>query len=125
MTRNDRKELVEDICDAISQSYGSLKTVNKFDTKNARSVLDVAESAITLIEAYSDDVETLSGSIKKKLVVEILNRVINIKIKYVPKVIREKIEGYIIEMVVEFIITMFNKYVGKRWLKTGENNERR
>ena len=92
MTRNDRKELVDDICEAIERSYGSLKTVDKFDTKNARSVLDVVESAITLVEAYSDDVETLSGTNKKKLVVEILNRIINVKIKYVHKVVREKVE---------------------------------
>lgn len=120
MKRKDRELLINTVCDTIESAYGSFKTVDKFNTKSARSVLDIAEAAITMIEEYSDEVEELSSANKKTLVVDILNRVINVRVKYIPKIIREKVEGYVIELVVEFIIAMFNKYIGKRWLKKGK-----
>ena len=123
MKRKDRELLVKTICETIETAYGSFKTIDKFDTKNARSVLDIAEAAITMVEDYSDDVEKLSSSNKKTLVVDILNHVINVRVKYIPKIIREKIEGDVIEVIIEFIIAMFNKYIGKQWLKRGKKSE--
>ncbi|MEE9214900.1 MAG: hypothetical protein V3U54_08920 [Thermodesulfobacteriota bacterium] len=112
-----KNELISKINSIIETTKTATKTMNTLNTKNSRTVLNIVETVITLIEQHSANVEKLDGKAKKKLAVEILNKYINIKIKFIPRKIMEKIEGIIIGFAIEFAVGWLNKRLGKAWLQ--------
>lgn len=117
MTKKERLKLAEEIYGKVNDVIAGAKTVNNFSTKSTRKVLDIVDLVVSLIEQRSEHVNKLSGNDKKKLAVEVLNKLINIKIKYIPRKLMDKIEGIIIGFVIEFAVGWLNKKLGKVWLQ--------
>ena len=117
MTSKERLALATELCDKVNVIIDGAKTVNNFSTKSTRKVLDIVELVVSLIEQHSVSVGKLSGEDKKKLAVDILNKMINIKIKFIPRKLMDKIEGILIGFIIEFAIGFLNKKLGKAWLQ--------
>ena len=117
MDRIQTKELIQKISDIIEETKTASSKMDSLNVKNSRKVLDLVGTVITLIEQHSDTVEKLSGKEKKRLAVNILNKFININLKFIPRKIMDKIEGIIIGFAIEFAIGWLNKKLGKSWLQ--------
>jgi len=110
-------QLVEELVGELEASVGKIKKIKTFDTNSTKTVLNIAETAVTLVEKYSAHVNALTGREKKKLVVKVLNKYINIPIPKVPRFIMEKIEGLVIGLIVNLVVGFLNKKFGKNWLE--------
>lgn len=117
MDRKQKEELIEQISEVIEESKATAKTIDSLNTKNSRKVLDIVNTVVTLVEQHSAHVEKLTGKDKKRLAVTILNKFINLKIKFIPRKIMDKIEGVIIAFAIEFAVGWLNKKLGKAWLQ--------
>jgi len=117
MTKKERLALADELCEKVNAVIDGAKTINNFSTKSTRKVLDIVDMVVTVIEQHSTHVSKLSGSEKKDLAVEVLNRFINIKVKFVPRSLMDKIEGMMIGFIIEFAVNWLNKRLGKAWLQ--------
>jgi len=117
MNKIQTKELIDKISEIVETTTVASKTMDSLNVKNSRKVLSIVETVLTLIEQHSASVEKLNGKAKKKLAVSILNKFINIKIRFIPRKIMEKIEGIIIGFAIEFAVGWLNKKLGKAWLQ--------
>lgn len=117
MTKKERLALAKELCDKVNLVIDGAKTVNNFSIKSTRKILDIVDSVITTIEQHSEHISKLSGEDKKKLAVEVLNKMINIKIKFLPRKLMDKIEGILIGFAIEFAVGFLNKKLGKAWLQ--------
>ena len=117
MTKKERLVLAKELCDKVNEVIDGAKTIKDFSTKSTRKVLNIVDLVVRVIEQQSEHVSKLSGKDKKKLAVEILNQMINIKIKFIPRKLMDKIEGIIIGFIIEFAISFLNKKLGRAWLQ--------
>ncbi len=117
MNRKEKKVLVKDLVTRILSILGDLKTVKDFSIKSTKTLIDVSELAVSLVEHHSNGISKLSGKEKKEIATMVLNEFINIKVKFIPRRIMEKIEGYMISLAIETIVNLLNKKLGKAWLQ--------
>jgi len=103
------KELVKEIVGDIRELYGKIKTVKTLGPKSVGVAIDIIEDVTIAIEEHSDEFETLSGSAKKKLAIDIINELIDIPV--LPEIMEAKIIGFIVDTV----IRLKNKWLGKGW----------
>jgi len=116
MTSAEKKALVKEIVEKVQSILSDVKTVKDFSVKSTRTLIGVAELIVSFVEQYGG-LRKLSGTEKKALAVDVLNEFINIKVKFVPRKLMDKIEGYVIGLVIETIVSVLNKKLGKAWLQ--------
>ena len=117
MTKKERLAIAKDICARVEKVIAGAKTVKNFNIKSTRKILDIVDMVVSTVENYSVNIVEMSGEDKKKLATEVLNQMINIKLKFVPRKLMDKVEGIIIGFVIEFAVGFLNKKLGKAWLQ--------
>ena len=73
-------------------------------------LLEVVTEVVASVEYYSNVTEKLDGKEKKKLAIILIN--ILVDVPGLPEFVEEKI----IEMIVEWTVSIFNKYFGSDWV---------
>jgi len=112
------KEL-NDICEKLyvelDTGIKKAKTIKNFDLESTRSIVDLADMIVSLVEEHSLLAQKLTGKEKKEVAIKILNKVINIKLKFVPRPIMEKLEGFLLGLMIDLIVSFLNKKFDKKW----------
>jgi hypothetical protein len=117
---NKLDEITAAIIVLIEKSGTQVKSIDTFDIEDARTIVNILDSAITLVEQKAKEFGGLTSKEKKQIATNVVNHFVNFKIM-VP--FREKIEGMVISMVIDSIVQFLNKKLGKKWLE--DENDRR
>lgn len=117
------EQKVKEIADKVLQSVGVARTVldvtDSSETSTVGTFIDTVELIVSLVEQHSEDVERLKGEVKKEIADLVVSKLVKINIKYVPQPIMASLERWIVGLVIDFVVGVLNRKLGKQWV----NNE--
>lgn len=118
----DTKKIAEEIFNTIQSTVQQAKLVDRgdgFDIKDVRAILNSIDLVLTEIEKRSADstLETLTGTEKKEVAVEVLSRLLDFDIPWVPNFLEGKVKTYAINFVIDYSVELLNKKFNKTWLQ--------
>lgn len=119
---SDVKRISDQIHDAIKDSIAKAKLVdsgNGFDLNDIRAVLNTIDTVLTEVERLSKDVSVglLSGKDKKDIAVDVLSRLVDFDIPWVPDFLEKTLKAKAIDFAIDYSVEFLNKKLGKEWLR--------
>lgn len=109
--RRFSKDEIDQVVDWVMAQIGPLGKLfqDAFSSFNFLKLMNLIMFLAGVIEMAARKFEGLTGPDKKKVLVKVINRLVDIP--YVP----ENIEGWAIEMLIDQVISWINKVRGKKW----------
>lgn len=118
----DTKKIAEEIYNTIQSTSSQVKLVDRgdgFDVKDVRAILTSIDLVLTEVEKLGKDnlFGGLTGEEKKEISVDVLSRLLDFDIPWVPDFLEKKVKKYAISFVIDYSIELLNKKLNKDWLK--------
>jgi len=116
------KQISDDIFNMIQSTVKEVKFVNRgdgFDLKDIRAILNAVDLVLTEVEKLSENVLSggLTGAEKKAIAGDILSRLLDFDIPWVPNFLEGKVKKYAVNFIIDYSIELLNKKFNKSWLK--------
>ncbi len=118
----DIKQIADELYNTIQSTVEQAKLVDRgdgFDIKDIRAILNAVDLVVTEIEKRNTDgtFGTLTGAEKKEVAVEVLKRLLDFDIPWVPSFLEGKVKSYAINFVIDYSVEFLNRKLKKNWLQ--------
>ena len=104
-------EMLEQVYKKVQETIDGLKVNKDWSASGISGQVDILQATLVEVEKTANEVGGLPGEQKKKLAVEIINKIVDIP------VIPEWVEAKIIEYIIDIMIGFFNKHFSHAWIK--------
>jgi hypothetical protein len=117
----DVKKIADDIYAKIQETVKHAKLVDKsdgFDIKDIRAIHDAVGVVVTEIEriSHDDTFGTLSSTDKRNIAVDVLTRLLDFDIPWIPGFLEGTVKKKAINFIIDYTVEFMNKKLGKEWL---------